>query len=313
MQRLKGDRGAVAVLVAILMVPLLGFAAISIDIAAAHSERQQLQIGADAAALAIAQDCAGSSCGSATQTARDLVQLNSNVAEPAVSLNAGLSPSTGRVTVIASSIRQHWFAPVLGINESDIRTRASAGWGYPSGGTSFLPLTFARCEYERRTGGGTTSDPDVIILPKKSDEGCLDPNRNPVPGGFGWLKTDSGTCTATTEVGDDAGSDPGKSVPNQCSEKDFQQLLGTTLLLPIFDEHGGQGNNAWYRIYGYAAFHITGYFFSNKYKSPNPPCSQPQQCIEGFFTGFTERVEGFDYGPDAPDLGSAAVYLLPDQ
>lgn len=313
MQRLTAERGAVAVVVAILMVPLLGMAAISLDIAATYSDKQKLQIGADAAALAVAQDCSDQNCDRPGQTAREFVDLNSTTPDTAVSVNPGLSSTTGKVTVTASATRQHWFAPVLGIDESDIETKATAGWGYPTGGTSFLPLTFARCEYEKRTGDGTTSEPDVIVLPKKNDEGCLDPNRNPVPGGFGWLKTDSGTCTATTEVDGDAGSDPGKSVPNACSPEDFENLLDSTLLLPIFDEHGDQGNNAWYRIYGYAAFHVTGYFFSNTVKSPDPPCSVPQQCIEGFFTGFTERVEGFEYGNDGPDLGASAVYLLPNQ
>lgn len=311
--RPSNDRGAVSVLVALLMVPLIGFAAISIDIAAAQAERQQLQIGADAAALAIAQDCAVRYCGGPMTTAQEYVDLNTTATDTSVAVEAGLSSGSGRVTVTASSVRQHSFAPVLGINESDIVTRASAGWGYPTGGTSFLPLTFARCEYERRTKDGTPENPEVIVLPKKDEDGCLDPNRNPVPGGFGWLKTDSGTCTATTSIDEDAGSDPGKSVPNGCTPEDFERMLGSTLLLPIFDEHGGQGNNAWYRIYGYAAFTVTGYYFSNKYSSPDPPCSSPQQCIEGYFTGFTERVEGFEYGTDAPDLGANAVYLLPDQ
>ena len=52
MQRLRDERGAVAVMVALLMVPLIGFAAIAIDVAAMWSERQQLQNGADAGALA---------------------------------------------------------------------------------------------------------------------------------------------------------------------------------------------------------------------------------------------------------------------
>ena len=43
MQRLKDERGAVAVMVALLMVPLIGFAAIAIDVAAMWAERQQLQ------------------------------------------------------------------------------------------------------------------------------------------------------------------------------------------------------------------------------------------------------------------------------
>ena len=63
-QRLRDERGAVGVVVALLMVPLIGFAAIAIDVSAMYAERQQLQTGADAGALAIAQDCAPGACGS---------------------------------------------------------------------------------------------------------------------------------------------------------------------------------------------------------------------------------------------------------
>ena len=31
-------------------------------------------------------------------------------------------------------------------------------------------------------------------------------------------------------------------------------MIGQTVLLPIFDDVGGSGSNAWYRVYGYAAF-----------------------------------------------------------
>ena len=72
MQRLKDERGAVAVMVALLMVPLIAFAAIAIDVAAMWSERQQLQTAADAGALAIAQDCARGTCGNPAQTAQSL-------------------------------------------------------------------------------------------------------------------------------------------------------------------------------------------------------------------------------------------------
>ena len=65
MQRLRKDeRGAVAIIVALVMVVLLGFAAIAVDISAMWAEKRQLQNGADAGALAIAQDCAKGACGS---------------------------------------------------------------------------------------------------------------------------------------------------------------------------------------------------------------------------------------------------------
>jgi hypothetical protein len=54
----RDDRGAVIVWVSIMMAVLLGFGALVIDVGALYAERRQLQNGADAAALAVAQDCA---------------------------------------------------------------------------------------------------------------------------------------------------------------------------------------------------------------------------------------------------------------
>lgn len=63
MRRMRGDDGAVAVLVALLAVVLFGFGAFVIDLGALYSERRQLQKGADAGAFAVAQACAGGDCG----------------------------------------------------------------------------------------------------------------------------------------------------------------------------------------------------------------------------------------------------------
>jgi Flp pilus assembly protein TadG len=71
LQRLKDERGAIGVVVALLMIPLMGFAAIAIDVSAMYAERPQLQNGADAAALAIAQDCAVDSCGKSRKLCKE--------------------------------------------------------------------------------------------------------------------------------------------------------------------------------------------------------------------------------------------------
>src|SRR6201996_3498968 len=54
------DRGAIAVLVAVLLAGgvLLGMGALVVDVGLISSEREQLQSGADAAALAVAEACA---------------------------------------------------------------------------------------------------------------------------------------------------------------------------------------------------------------------------------------------------------------
>ncbi len=61
--RLSGERGATAVIVTLLLVPLLGFAAIAVDVGALYAERARLQTAADAAALAGAGGGARGACG----------------------------------------------------------------------------------------------------------------------------------------------------------------------------------------------------------------------------------------------------------
>lgn len=101
-------------------------------------------------------------------------------------------------------------------------------------------------------------------------------------------------------------SDPGKSAP--CPSHLIAKAQDRTVLLPLYDDTDGTGDNASYRISGYAAFHVTGYYFSNKY-SWNDPCSNPQQCIRGYFTKRVNIADSFDYSPDAPDFGTTYASL----
>lgn len=54
----RDERGAVAVMIAILMVVIVGMAAFAVDLGAAYANKRQLSIGADAAALAATQSYA---------------------------------------------------------------------------------------------------------------------------------------------------------------------------------------------------------------------------------------------------------------
>jgi len=53
-----GDRGAVGIFTAIVVIVLFGFMGLAVDVGAMYDERRQLANGADAAVLAIAEDCA---------------------------------------------------------------------------------------------------------------------------------------------------------------------------------------------------------------------------------------------------------------
>jgi Flp pilus assembly protein TadG len=310
-QRLVDDRGAVSVVVALLMVPLIGLAAISLDVAGLWAKRQQLQIGADAAALAIAQDCGRGSCGSPAQTAQSLAQLNINDGTATATLLNSVTVSSGTVTVRTSGIRQHLFAPILGVNQTTVTAQATAAWGAPTGGTAVLPLAFSWCEFQAQTGGGIPSGTTtrIIKFTKTSNTTCTGPSNNVVPGGFGWLTVNSGTCNTQGTAGGTLLSSPGDSPPSGCSSADFAALQNRTALLPIFDVAGGTGNNAWYRLYGYAAFTITGYYFAGQYSWNSAGCSGNDRCIKGYFTRFVDLSDAFTYSTSAPQLGADVVRL----
>jgi Flp pilus assembly protein TadG len=311
MRGMSDERGAVAVVVALVMVPLVAFAAISVDVAAMWWEKQQLRTGADAGALAIAQDCAKSApaCLTPAFTAQQLVSDNHPRSEAAGSVT---SLSAGRVTVRASSTRNHLFAPVLGVSSTVISAESTVAWGAPSGGRAVLPLTFSWCEWQQQTLGGLVSGtiPRTIYLTKTSGTiGCTGPSNNVVPGGFGWLTADSGTCNSTTAAGNTVMSDPGNSVPTSCATSSMAAVQNKNVLLPIFDSSAGTGSGATYHIYGYAAFTITGYHFGGQY-SWNSPCNGSERCIRGYFTRFVDLTEAFTYSTTAPALGASVVDLI---
>jgi hypothetical protein len=306
MQRLGDERGAVGVTVALLMVVVLGFAAISVDVAAIYTQKLQLQTGADAAALAIAQDCARDQCGNTATTAQDMATANKNPVDAATATVTSLTSS--RVTVRNAGTRDYWFAPVLGHESGTITTQSTASWGAPIGGTAMLPLIFSLCEFNAQTGGPSSTTERTIILPKESGTGCTPNSGNFVPGGFGWINPIAGSCAALSSIADTVGSDTGNSVPSSCSTSDFVKLHHQAVLLPIFIEAGGTGNNAWYRVHGYAAFRITGYHFGGQY-SWNQPCSGSERCIRGYFTRFATVSDTFDVGSGAPDLGASLISL----
>lgn len=312
---LREERGASAVVLTLVMVVLMGFAALALDVAALQAERQQLQTGADAAALAVAQDCSGTSCGTPGQTAQHFVAANTTIGDGIVqaALAPVPTPSTGRVTVTASGISEHLFAPLLGVEQTPISARATATWGAPYSGTSMLPLAFSWCEFRAQTGGGMPSGTTArtIVFTKSSATTCTGPSGNVVPGGFGWLRPDPSGCTATTSMDQTLYSDPGASIPSGCSVATVQAVRNQTVLLPVFDAAGDTGTNAWYTIYGYAAFRITGYHFGGQY-TWNAPCNGEVRCIRGYFVEFVELDDAFTHSTTAPDLGASLITLSPD-
>jgi Flp pilus assembly protein TadG len=309
-RRAHDERGASAVVVSLLLVPMLGFTAIAVDVGALYAERARLQVAADAAALAVAQDCARGNCGDMLATARTLVEANADEADAGQPV---LSADPLSVTVEGSTPKEHWFAPVIGHDSTNVSATATVGWGGPSQGTAVLPLAFSWCEFAEQTNGGlpSTAKEQYIGLPKKTDTNCPGPNSgNPVPGGFGWLVTDRpDTCHASSRIDGWKLSEPGNNLSKGCTLADLQAARGQTVLLPLYDAVRGTGSGAEYHVYGYAAFTISGYFFGNSY-SWKAPCKNPEHCLSGYFTRFVELSDAWDYSPDAPQLGASILRLI---
>jgi len=308
--RLPDERGASAVVFALLLVPVLGFAAIAVDVGSLYAERARLQVAADAAAIAVAQDCSRGACGDMLATARAMVAANDGDASAAQPVLNSVPLS---VTVAGRTPVQHWFAPVLGYDSTAVSASATVGWGGPSRGTAVLPLTFSWCEFRQQTGGGLPSGSVVrtIYFTKTSNTtGCTGPSNNTVPGGFAYLDTDAGKCAATSGLGGQWMSSTGNSVPSPCTTADFSKWVGQTVLLPLFDQSGATGSNAWYRVYGYAAFKLTGYSLGGQYNTSPKPCTGNDRCVSGYFTRYVELSDAWNYSPTAPQLGASVLRLI---
>ncbi len=311
MRRLNdSERGASAVVVAILMVTLLGFSALAVDLNALWWDKQELQNGADASALAIATDCAHGSCGTTTNqaTADRLTKGNKQDANATVDRIDLSQPH--RVTVTVGSLRDHWLAPVLGIDASTVRAAASAVWGGVGGATT-LPLILSQCEFERTVLDSPTGIVRVFGKTKDDKTGCrLGQTPHFVAGGFGWLKTNTlEACRTTLSVDDWASSSTGNTTPDGCPGDLLKKALtpGNEVLVPLFDATGGTGNNGTYHVAGYAALKVTAFCLTNFVASTGADCTGSVRWLEGRFVSYvaTDAVRG-----DVPDhFGTVTISL----
>jgi Flp pilus assembly protein TadG len=314
--RIDGERGAVSVIVALMLVALLGFGAIAVDVGMLYSERTQVRNGADAAALAIAQKCAkdasDSNCSSTSALAAGLA--NSNANDGLSNLKSTVLDKTNRtVTVTAGSQEAGhapnqvslFFARVFGLKTTEVNASSTVKWGTPSKGPAILPLAIAYCKLDI-PAAGTTGAEQVL---NQSVNGC-----GGIPGGFGWIQGTgtTTTCAITVTAGSSTNSgiwfssDPGASVPTACAAADFTQMNDQTVLLPLYDIATGTGSTGKYYIKGFAAFHVTGYHFASI--SWTTGGSVPNKAIRGYFVKFVSLSEAFELG-SAPDYGTSVVRL----
>lgn len=315
--RLGEERGAVAVMVALLMVPLLGFAAIAVDVAAVHAERQALRNGADAAALAVAVDCARNACGNTVQTAASLAAANSGsmsstLARPAVLVG----PSS--VTVTTTATQQHVFAPLIGVESSTASATSTAAWSGISHAVAAVPMAISRCAYESMRRG-------VKITLYPGEPGTCGGAPSSI-----WLNTDAGKCQATTSVGATLSRFAPPNVkrtdlPAACrpsgSSFPLNAVVDDQVHIPVFQQASG---NAAPVVYGFVAFDIDDITLNERSFKVTNFWEWLLFIIRWFFNALPDD-HGFKaigtlgssvelstaptHTTSAPDLGARSVYL----
>lgn len=332
------ERGGIAVLVAILMVVLLGFAAISIDVAKLYSERAQLQNGADAAALMVAQKCATNeargesdpNCSATSPLATDFANMNSLDGRSNVkSIDLDKPNRTVQVTTsaqeagAAANSVSMFFAGVFGFPSAEVTANSSASWGSPAKGKTPFPITVSICQVHGQAG---VMQRLQLHGSKNGNDACnYGPSGATVPGGFGGLKEDGSSCSASIDVTATSAGSPGNDAPKTCEKTlngwatDMAAGKDVIMLLPIFDGVSGTGDNAVYKLTTIAAFKVQGwklgptglpYTFRNRYPAvpSNLECTEPCRGIIGTFVEYVSLADGFAMGPVNSD-GAIKVVL----
>lgn len=134
----RDERGAVLVVVGVLVAVLLAAGALVIDVGMLYRDRRQLQTAVDAGALAAAMDISeGRETSAAESTARDYVGRQSPLPPQSILVDF---PAADQVSVTAEVNRTLWLARAFGRDSSPVRATASARFGPAGAVNNLLPI-----------------------------------------------------------------------------------------------------------------------------------------------------------------------------
>jgi hypothetical protein len=227
----RSDEGAVLIWVALMMVVLLGVGALVIDIGALYLERRELQNGADAAALAVAQDCVGAGDCYQGSRAKEYADLNAekddvsavdpatpcgkgpNLKECAGGVPSGAERASGWVQVTTvtetadgGSEVSFVLAPIIGaLTGKAVDATAVAAWGPMRTGTVFPFTVSVQCfdAFEKDEDGFPLPEPVTIFSKQPKDNPGGGPKDD--PGGGPKDDPGGGPCSSAPSGGTAAG------------------------------------------------------------------------------------------------------------
>jgi Tfp pilus assembly protein PilV len=308
-QRIRSESGQVIPLVLlVVLVGLLGIAALVIDVGAWLGASRKAQGAADAAALAAAQDLPAS-MSAAANDAVAYATTNGVTLDGTVAFTTTAQPND-TVTVAVKQTAPVFFARILGISSVTVHGRAVAqvaaasdvdGTGATDGTGRPIPLVVAESSVPPACGCAFGQPVTLVYGPD-----------NPVAGGqFGLVDfSNSGGSTSPGTIGSwisqgyptDLGTGMyqgitgNKTVPPGVSGP-MQQLAQArpTVLLPVYlGTNGASGGQMAYMIVGWQPFKLASY-------SPNGSATT--------VTGSFVRLDVPTDGPPAQYFGAGKVRL----
>jgi hypothetical protein len=256
MSALRRQEGQVMTLAAVFMVSVLGMAALVVDAGAWFRAHRAAQAGADAAALAGAQELPYSTADASSMA---LNYSNEN--------GGGLSPSDisfssgDTITVRVHRTAPTFFSRLFGISDFSVSARASARAGGAEAARWAAPIGVDE-QHELLSGGGCPCFNQSTTLDlKKTGPGAF--RLLNIDGSYGG--TGQSTLAEWIRRGHDGFmplgwyySDPGAKFNASDVEAALDERVGTELLFPVYRRVQEQGAGFEYDVIGWVGFHLTG-------------------------------------------------------
>lgn len=306
----RSESGATMVFIVVVLLGLLAMTAFVIDFGRIWQERRELQVGATAGALAIAEDCARSLCdagydefntgelyadANATDGAASALYIDLDLTNQTVHVVTATEDTAGGDTL------DMLFARIVGFDAITVGAEATVAWGAPFQ-IATIPIIISECEWmhpnvsegevaadwEGWPGGDPSSLPmypnddlgekpivTILFHDGKTTEDCnavagQDTDADGKLSGGFGWLDTDGNCIAQVYDGWVA-EDPGSSPSTGCGPEELEDLLfGEPVLIPYFDDADGVGAGGEYHIAGYGAFVVAGYNFGGQYKEYDP-------------------------------------------
>jgi Flp pilus assembly protein TadG len=270
------QRGAVAVIVGIMMVVLLGSTALAVDLGAKRATDGRVVTAADASALTAAQKLSqGLSTSAACNAARAMVTAN----EPGSTMTSCTvgTTSSGQniVTVDVTAQVPFAFAPVIGFDSGTARAEATARWG-ELGVVGARP--FALCMpvlqglLDSWTSASTSAIGPVTVPYGKGSQTASCTEGGGVPGNWGTLDFDGGSNGTPDQIDWITNGYSGTLYPDTWIEGDPGALSnsvsgaldslvasGTIFPIPLFNSATGSGANAQFEVIGFVDAQLIEY------------------------------------------------------